>query len=37
MLINRDHILMVEDLQSEGKLIQAIEQSQQQAEQPVQE
>jgi len=37
MLINRDHILMVEDLQGEGKLIQAIEQSQQQAEQPVQE
>lgn len=37
MLINRDHILMVEDLQSDGKLIQAIGQSQQQVEQPARE
>lgn len=37
MLINRDHILMVEDLQSEGKLVQAIEQSKQQVEQPTSE
>ncbi|MCG2685913.1 hypothetical protein L6258_00915 [Candidatus Parcubacteria bacterium] len=37
MLINRDHILMVEDLQSEGKLIQAIEQSKRQVEQSTQE